>query len=505
MSDLSLEMPKLGRAAGAATANPNSRLGLGRILWLIDALMASLGWSLGLATAHVAVGAGADGIFTPLLWAVPAVLVTLAFIRSQKLHLARVCAIRATEMRGLTRSTVYAAAALWIAAPLLSSATLAPEVLLAGFVCSHTTLILGRTTFRSWLGAQRRDGLHVRPVVLIGSNQDAVDLFEMMEDHPEMGFAVAGVVPTPGQHVSFQAPVLGQVCDAAQAVISSHATGAIVVATALQPDVLNSVVRDLIAAGVHVHVSSGLRGISHSRIRTVPFSHEPLLYLEPPRLSSRQERAKRALDLVLTAIAAVVALPALLLGALAIRLEDGGPVLFRQERVGRDGKIFTVYKLRTMVFDAEKRLADLADQNQREDGPLFKMADDPRITRIGRFLRASSLDELPQLLNVLNGSMSLVGPRPALPSEVQRFDRTLQSRTRVKPGITGLWQVEARDNPAFAPYRRLDLFYVENWSLGLDLAIVGATAAAVIARGMRMLLRGGSESLDAGAVPVTLE
>jgi lipopolysaccharide/colanic/teichoic acid biosynthesis glycosyltransferase len=164
-----------------------------------------------------------------------------------------------------------------------------------------------------------------------------------------------------------------------------------------------------------------------------------------------------------------------------VKLQDGGPVFFKQVRVGRGGETFKVYKFRTMVVDAEARLAELLEQNVRT-GPLFKMERDPRITRVGRFLRSSSFDELPQLLNVLKGEMSLVGPRPALPREVESFDDELMTRTKALPGITGLWQVEARDNPSFSAYRRLDLFYVHNWSLSLDLIILLATAEQVVAK-----------------------
>jgi lipopolysaccharide/colanic/teichoic acid biosynthesis glycosyltransferase len=156
-------------------------------------------------------------------------------------------------------------------------------------------------------------------------------------------------------------------------------------------------------------------------------------------------------------------------------------VFFKQVRIGRHGRPFIVYKFRTMVVDAEARLKELEQENARS-GPLFKMTRDPRITRVGKFLRDSSLDELPQLFNVLRGEMSLVGPRPALPSEVAQFDPELRDRLKVKSGLTGLWQVEARDNPSFDAYRRLDLYYVENWSVSLDLIILLATVEQVVAR-----------------------
>ena len=233
---------------------------------------------------------------------------------------------------------------------------------------------------------------------------------------------------------------------------------------------------------MHVQLSSGLRGIDQSRLRSLPLAHEPLFYLEPASLSRWQLAAKRMLDLVLASIIFVLALPVLAIAALAVKLGDGGAVLFRQTRVGQDGAPFSLLKLRTMVPDAEERLVDLTFANEREGGPLFKLTQDPRRTKVGRILERTSLDELPQLINVLRGEMSLVGPRPALPHEVAQFDDELLDRQRVLPGITGLWQVEGRENPAFDVYRRLDLFYVENWSVGFDLAILMSTFQSVLMR-----------------------
>ncbi len=194
-----------------------------------------------------------------------------------------------------------------------------------------------------------------------------------------------------------------------------------------------------------------------------------------------QLAVKRALDIVVCTVLLLVGLPVMAFAALAIKVHDGGPVFFCQTRVGRKGRPFTILKLRTMVPDADKHLHRLADANVRT-GPLFKMAADPRVTPVGRLLRSSSIDELPQLLNVIRGTMSLVGPRPALPTEVAQFDEQLMGRLDVKPGLTGLWQVEARDDPAFERYQKLDLYYVANWTIRLDLAIMLSTVRPVLHR-----------------------
>ncbi len=240
----------------------------------------------------------------------------------------------------------------------------------------------------------------------------------------------------------------------------------------------------------------GIAGIASQRVQLAPIVHEPLLYVDRPTLKRWQLLLKRAVDIIVSSIGLVVAAPILLIAAALIKLEDRGPVTFRQERVGLGGRNFSLWKLRTMHVDAEERLRELQDQNARI-GPLTKIDRDPRITRIGRWLRFTSIDELPQLINVLRGQMSLVGPRPALPSEVEAFDEELLERHNVLPGITGLWQVEARDNPSFASYRRLDLFYVKNWSISLDIVILILTAQTVLGRAARgLFVRGEGADLS---------
>jgi lipopolysaccharide/colanic/teichoic acid biosynthesis glycosyltransferase len=203
---------------------------------------------------------------------------------------------------------------------------------------------------------------------------------------------------------------------------------------------------------------------------------------------------KRAIDLSIVIVLAPFTLIVVGLAAIAIKLDSRGSIIYRQTRIGRGGRPFPMYKLRTMVTAADKQLEELAAQNDRTDGPLFKLDHDPRVTRVGRLLRATSIDELPQLWCVLIGTMSLVGPRPPLADEVEHFDLELQSRFDVTPGITGLWQVEARDNPSFHVYRRYDLFYVENWSVRLDFAILIRTFEAVVTRAIVGLRRGNDSS-----------
>jgi exopolysaccharide biosynthesis polyprenyl glycosylphosphotransferase len=204
-----------------------------------------------------------------------------------------------------------------------------------------------------------------------------------------------------------------------------------------------------------------------------------LLHVRPSRHRGPARAAKGALERVAALLLLVVLAPLLLALAYAVRRDSPGPATYRQTRIGRGGVPFTMYKFRTMSVNAELRLPELSDHNMT-DGVLFKIREDPRITRIGSFLRRFSLDELPQLLNVLRGQMSLVGPRPALPDEVARYSPDERRRLAVKPGLTGLWQVSGRSDLSWSDSVRLDLRYVDNWSLGLDLLILCQTVRAVL-------------------------
>jgi lipopolysaccharide/colanic/teichoic acid biosynthesis glycosyltransferase len=199
---------------------------------------------------------------------------------------------------------------------------------------------------------------------------------------------------------------------------------------------------------------------------------------EERRWTRLRPAAKRVFDVVGSVASLVLSSPVLIVTSLAVLVSEGRPVIYCQTRVGRDGKPFTMLKFRTMVHDAHDRLDEVRDQNHRT-GPLFKAHEDPRVTRVGRFLRITSLDELPQLLNVLQGSMSLVGPRPALYEERENFPAELLERETVRPGITGLWQVEARLDPDFDRYHELDLEYVRTYTLGRDIGLLLRTPIVV--------------------------
>jgi exopolysaccharide biosynthesis polyprenyl glycosylphosphotransferase len=236
---------------------------------------------------------------------------------------------------------------------------------------------------------------------------------------------------------------------------------------------------ELEGTGLELLVAPGLIEVAGPRLHIRPLEGLPLLTVESPQFEGWRRVVKGGVDRLAALVALVLLAPVLLGIAAAVRVSSGGPILYRQERVGVHGRSFTMLKFRSMVADADQRLAQVQDVNFG-DGLLFKARQDPRVTPIGRWLRRLSLDELPQLLNVLGGSMSLVGPRPPLPSEVARYDNSVRRRLLVKPGLTGLWQISGRSDLPWEEAVRLDLRYVENWSLAADLAILWKTGRAVL-------------------------
>jgi len=397
--------------------------------------------------------------------------------------------VRTVEVGLLGRVTVVSAvvAALVGARLGLKSETL---FFFASTIWLFVLLNVERGVFANWIRTSRAEGRYARPIAIIGTNDEGLELHRLLTTEPELGYHVVGVIGDPvDTAVTWPVPWLGDTTDAAGTLRSHGITGCVVAVSAFSLAARTRLLRDLLADGIHLQLSSGIARIDHHRLRLVPIGREPGFYLERHDPSPWQLKVKRAVDLAAVIVSLPLVLPVIGVAALAIKLTSRGPVIYRQERIGRGGLPFTMPKLRTMVAAADQQLDELKDLNQRTDGPLFKLEHDPRVTAVGRILRATSIDELPQLWCVVTGTMSLVGPRPPLPHEVEGFDAELRSRFDVTPGITGLWQVEARDNPSFQTYRRYDLFYVENWSIRLDLAILVRTFEAVVTRAVVGLRR----------------
>jgi exopolysaccharide biosynthesis polyprenyl glycosylphosphotransferase len=264
--------------------------------------------------------------------------------------------------------------------------------------------------------------------------------------------------------------------------VATGRCGVVAVAPALgwTPRRLHELAWDLEGTGVDLVVHPGLMEVSGPRLHVSPVDGLPLLRLTEPTFTGIPRLVKAAMDILTASLLLLILAPALLMIYLAVRV-DGGASLFRQTRVGRNGRPFRMLKFRTMIVGAERLQESLNGRNEA-NGPLFKIKNDPRITTVGGWLRKYSLDELPQLFNVLLGSMSLVGPRPPLPNEVACYARDAQRKLLVKPGLTGLWQISGRSDLSWEESLRLDLRYVENWTLALDGLILWKTIRAVISR-----------------------
>jgi exopolysaccharide biosynthesis polyprenyl glycosylphosphotransferase len=318
----------------------------------------------------------------------------------------------------------------------------------------------------------------------MGWDDAALALCTMLEQQRGLGYRVVGVIDDHaelGATVHGDSVVVGRSSDVVALVDQGGVTGVIIVTSAVDGTVANAVARDVADRGFYVELSSALRDVAVERLGVRGLGRFPMVTVGPMHRGGWRARAKRSFDVVGAIVALVLASPLLLLTAIAIKLDSRGPVLFRQQRVGKDGEPFDLLKFRSMVVGAEDRLHELQELNEAS-GPLFKMAEDPRVTRVGRVLRRLSIDEIPQFWTVLRGKMSIVGPRPALPTEVHAWSPELHQRLRVKPGITGMWQVSGRSDATFDDYVRLDLYYVDNWSLITDLVIMAKTIPTVLSR-----------------------
>jgi len=322
-------------------------------------------------------------------------------------------------------------------------------------------------------------------VIIVGSDGGSQALVRTLGRQRWRGYEVAGFIRISDNGrtapAAAEIPTWHSVDDLATAVRETDAGAVIVAANAISSETELAVERALEQLDVEMLLSPSLPHVGAARMTIRPMDGLALLVLRRHRFQRRQAFIKRSIDLVGSITLLTLSLPFMALIALAIRVNSRGPVLFRQVRVGEGGRNFVMYKFCTMVPDADARVDDLRTDNEA-DGVLFKLRDDPRVFRVGRVLRQYSLDELPQLLNVVRGEMSLVGPRPALPRETAQYDPEWRARLLVKPGLTGLWQVNGRHDLAFDDYIRYDLFYVANWSLALDFYVLARTVPAVLSR-----------------------
>lgn len=354
--------------------------------------------------------------------------------------------------------------------------------LVLSLVTGIALVCIERAVLRRVFDTLRRNGHMSRLVVIVGTNAEADRLKATMTADRSLGYQVVGAVDNRTSAgttaIDRETRLVDETLDA---VAVGRANGVVIATSGLDAAECNALTRALVEQGVHVELSSSLHDIAPERLTVRGFGGHALMHVRPVRRHGWRARAKRTFDVVVATSLLAFASPVLILASMAIRLTSRGPTLFRQKRVGRGGVTFEMLKLRTMVNDAEGRLADLRHHNEA-DGPMFKMRSDPRVTRVGRLLRRFSLDELPQLWNVLRGEMTLVGPRPALPEEMRQWGAEVHHRLSVNPGITGMWQVSGRSNLSFEDYTRLDLYYVDNWSLWRDVVILFRTLPALLSR-----------------------
>lgn len=349
-------------------------------------------------------------------------------------------------------------------------------------------LLMARWLVRQHLSVNRQRGESMSRLLLVGGPSAVAHLAQSLTTANHAGYLpVAAYTPGgPKGHTLEPVcglPVLGSRTDSASIIVAIEACNADAVAVSagvqMDPQALRHLGWELAARNIGLIMAPALTDIAGPRIHTQQVAGLPLIHVTTPTLEGGQRVAKRLLDVMGASFLVILSLPVMIVVAFLIKFHDGGPVIFRQARVGIEGTPFQMLKFRTMTVDAEHRLAELGHRSDG-NGVLFKMKNDPRVTPVGRSLRKFSLDELPQLFNVLVGSMSLVGPRPPLPSEVAAYEKDVRRRLLVKPGLTGLWQVNGRSNLSWQDSVRLDLYYVENWSLTGDLVILLKTFRAVL-------------------------
>lgn len=351
-------------------------------------------------------------------------------------------------------------------------------VVVLAFTISAAVLIERRIA-RSIFVRLRQAGKLQRRIIIVGTDAHAIGLMHAYARNSALGYQVVGFAGSDDLGARGGVEVLGPITQLAQLLEDHDAVGVVVSLASVPSDEVNVLTRRLTDAGYHVALSSSLRDIDVTRLRPQTLDGRAMIYVEPIVRNGWRGGTKRAFDVGLSLTIMTLTLPLQIIAALAIAFTSRGPVFFRQIRVGMDGQLFEVLKFRTMYKDAEERKAELMEHNEA-DGPLFKMQNDPRITPVGRVLRKLSIDELPQLFCVLIGSMSVVGPRPALPDEVAQWDEGVSERLRVPPGLTGMWQVSGRSDSSFETYKRMDLYYVDNWSFLHDLEICMRTVGVVL-------------------------
>ncbi len=386
------------------------------------------------------------------------------------------------EYKRIVNASLLTAAAVGIGSFLLRF-PLSRGFFVLAFLVGIPVLVLGRLLLRRSIHRARTLGSLQHRVVIAGGEGHVDEIAAVLGREKWLGYHVVGALtPDPGNREATHSgiPLLGSSRSIAKVALDTEADVVFLVGGAFSSATeMRRLAWDLEHEDIAVVIAPSVTDVSSERISMRPVGGLPLIHLEKPRSQAAVRRAKRAFDIAGTLGLLVLFSPIFAFAAFRIWSNDRGPILFRQTRIGRDGAAFRCWKFRTMVTDAEQLLPALHAAQGHTDG-LFKMEDDPRVTTPGRWLRRFSLDELPQLVNVLTGDMSLVGPRPPLRHETAQYDDAMARRLRVRPGMTGLWQVSGRSDLSWSEAIRLDLYYVDNWSIFQDLTILARTLGAVV-------------------------
>ena len=466
---LDLPVPKVDTARPSTTDVVRWRRALSRRLKQF--LILADGLAAGLATLLLPPLVGETGPEPRISTAVVAGVCFVIAGSMTRLYRARHTELAGEELRRIAWATVGLGATVVIAG-WGAAVRVERSWLVVTMIAVAATVTIERQIVRRLFEAVRRRHYLLRRLAIIGDNDEARALRQHIESEPAAGYRLVSAIPSVD-------PADGGIDGAIATIAGAGAESVLIAATAMDADETTRLTRRLVDAGLHVEVTSTMRDVNVRRLHVRPIGPFPVMYVEPVPRDGWRASAKRAFDLSVAGLGLLVLSPLLVVVALAVKLTSKGPVFYGQNRVGRDGRHFKIWKFRTMVDGADNMVDDLATLNEA-DGPLFKISHDPRITRVGRLLRRTSIDELPQLWNVVRDDMSLVGPRPALPDESSQWSSELHERLKVKPGITGMWQVSGRSDASFEEYARLDLYYVHNWSLVVDLQILARTLPAVI-------------------------
>jgi exopolysaccharide biosynthesis polyprenyl glycosylphosphotransferase len=384
--------------------------------------------------------------------------------------------ILAAVLKGFALSTISVLAFAFA----LRDQTFSRAIVAGYLVLSFGGFFLIRLTARELMLISNRQGRGMINAVVVGTGPGAKTIGNALQFRPYLGYRLTGFVSVPDEsNPDPDVPTLGTVDELPQ-LVDDQVVDAVFFGTSLDVTARHErTIWKLEEVGKTVHLRGDAVGVMLSRTLVGEFEGVPLLTLSSTPADPVLLGVKRAIDVVASLAGIVVLSPVLAATAAAVKLTSPGPLLFAQERVGLHGRRFHMLKFRSMFQDAERRKQDLLAQNEM-DGPVFKIKNDPRITPVGRWIRKFSVDELPQLFNVLRGEMSLVGPRPPLPNEVDEYQRWHRRRLSMKPGLTCLWQVSGRNDIDFEQWMRLDMEYIDNWSLFLDMKILFRTIPVVV-------------------------